>query len=147
MMRYFLLVALAVSFAFVVSCSSSKKAVKDEDAKYKDYEVTSSGLMYKDTEVGYGATPKEGQTVVVHYTGTFEDGSVFDSSVPRGKPFEFRIGVGQVIKGWDEGVMTMKVGGKRKLVVPPKLGYGSQQRGSIPPNSVLLFDVELIDLK
>jgi hypothetical protein len=108
---------------------------------------TESGLKYTDEVVGTGASPSPGKTVVVHYTGRLPDGTKFDSSVDRGTPFEFKIGVGQVIQGWDEGVMTMKVGGKRKLIVPPELGYGSKPAGQIPPNSTLIFDVELLGVK
>jgi peptidylprolyl isomerase len=111
-----------------------------------------TGLQYKDTKVGTGATPKIGQTAVVHYTGWLynngEKGKKFDSSRDRGQPFEFPLGQGQVIKGWDEGVETMKVGGKRTLVIPPELGYGARGAGGvIPPNAWLIFDVELVGVK
>jgi len=107
--------------------------------------VTPSGLKYIDIEVGTGDSPTTGQTVKVHYTGTLTDGKKFDSSVDRGQPFSFKIGVGQVIKGWDEGVATMKVGGKRTLIIPPDLGYGERGAGGvIPGNATLLFDVELL---
>ncbi|HHI02518.1 MAG TPA: FKBP-type peptidyl-prolyl cis-trans isomerase [candidate division Zixibacteria bacterium] len=110
--------------------------------------TTESGLKYVDYTVGDGASPKEGDMVVVHYSGFLTDGTKFDSSVDRGQPFQFKIGVGQVIKGWDEGVMSMKVGGKRKLIIPPELGYGARGAGGvIPPNATLLFDVELLDIK
>jgi peptidylprolyl isomerase len=109
--------------------------------------TTPSGLKYIDTEVGTGASPTKGQTVKVHYTGTLTDGKKFDSSVDRGQPFSFKIGVGQVIKGWDEGVATMKVGGKRTLIIPPDLGYGERGAGGlIPGNATLLFDVELLGI-
>jgi peptidylprolyl isomerase len=107
--------------------------------------TTASGLQYTDLVEGTGAMPKSGQRVTVHYTGTLEDGTQFDSSRDRGRPFTFQIGVGQVIKGWDEGVGTMRVGGRRQLVIPPELGYGSRGAGGvIPANATLLFDVELL---
>jgi len=109
--------------------------------------TTASGLKYIDIVVGKGASPTAGKQVTVHYTGTLENGKKFDSSVDRKEPFTFIIGVGQVIPGWDEGVMSMKVGGKRKLIIPPNLGYGSHGAGGvIPPNATLLFDVELLDV-
>lgn len=106
--------------------------------------TTESGLRYEDIVAGTGPSPEAGQEVTVHYTGTLEDGTKFDSSLDRGEPFKFTIGVGRVIKGWDEGVMTMKVGGKRKLVIPPQLGYGARGVGPIPPNATLVFEVELL---
>ncbi|MEB3250825.1 MAG: FKBP-type peptidyl-prolyl cis-trans isomerase [Cyanobacteriota bacterium] len=107
--------------------------------------TTASGLQYTDLVEGTGAMPQSGQRVTVHYTGTLEDGTQFDSSRDRGRPFTFQIGVGQVIKGWDEGVGTMRVGGRRQLVIPPELGYGSRGAGGvIPANATLLFDVELL---
>jgi peptidylprolyl isomerase len=114
--------------------------------------TTSSGLKITDTQAGTGATPKTGQTCVMHYTGwLYQDGkkgAKFDSSVDRGQPFEFPIGTGRVIKGWDEGVASMKVGGKRTLIIPPELGYGSRGAGAvIPPNATLLFEVELLGVK
>jgi peptidylprolyl isomerase len=109
--------------------------------------TTQSGLRYEDIVVGTGPSPQSGQEVTVHYTGTLETGTKFDSSLDRGQPFGFKIGVGQVIKGWDEGVMTMKVGGKRKLVIPPQLGYGARGVGPIPPNATLVFEVELLGVK
>src|SRR5262249_36660689 len=113
----------------------------------EDTKKSESGLQYIDRVVGTGISPSPGKQVTVHYTGTLENGTKFDSSVDRGQPFTFRIGTGAVIKGWDEGVMTMKVGGKRKLIIPPNLGYGSRPTGKIPPNSTLLFEVELLDVK
>jgi hypothetical protein len=109
--------------------------------------TTPSGLRYTDLVVGEGAQPQAGDTVVVHYTGTLEDGTVFDSSVDRGVPFDFILGTGAVIEGWDEGIATMRVGGKRILVVPPELGYGDQQYGPIPANATLTFEVELLEIQ
>ena len=114
--------------------------------------TTASGLQIIDTTAGTGASPKTGQTCVMHYTGwLYNDGvkgKKFDSSVDRGQPFEFNIGVGQVIKGWDEGVATMKVGGKRTLIIPAAIGYGARGAGgAIPPNATLMFDVELLGVK
>lgn len=113
-----------------------------------DYKTTESGLKYHDFLEGSGATPQQGQTVQVHYTGWLEDGTMFDSSLTRGQAFEFPIGMGQVIPGWDEGVGSMKVGGKRQLVIPAKLAYGEQGAGGvIPPNATLVFEVELLAVK
>ncbi|WP_456731106.1 FKBP-type peptidyl-prolyl cis-trans isomerase [Bradyrhizobium sp. USDA 3364] len=114
--------------------------------------TTASGLQIIDSKVGTGASPKTGQTCVMHYTGWLyengQKGKKFDSSVDRNEPFEFPIGQGRVIKGWDEGVATMKVGGKRTLIIPPNLGYGARGAGgAIPPNATLIFDVELLGVK
>ena len=110
--------------------------------------TTESGLKYIDIVVGTGESPKPGQMVTVHYTGTFEDGRKFDSSLDSGQPIVFPIGVGRVIKGWDEGLMTMKVGGKRRFIIPPHLGYGARGKlPRIPPNATLLFEVELLGVQ
>lgn len=110
--------------------------------------TTPSGLKYTDLLVGTGPSPQPGQTVTVNYTGTLTDGTKFDSSRDHGQPYSFVIGRGSVIKGWDEGVMTMKVGGRRKLVIPPSLGYGAfGSPPNIPPNATLLFDIELLGVK
>ena len=110
--------------------------------------TTASGLKYIEIAEGSGETPTKGQTVSVHYTGTLENGKKFDSSRDRNSAFEFQIGEGQVIKGWDEGLSTMKVGGRRKLIIPADLGYGARGAGGvIPPNATLIFDVELLKIK
>lgn len=110
---------------------------------------TPSGLVYEDMEVGTGVSPQTGQMVTVHYTGWLEsNGQKFDSSLDRGTPFTFMIGKGQVIPGWDEGVITMKIGGKRKLTIPPELAYGANGAADvIPPHATLIFDVELLGVK
>lgn len=114
--------------------------------------VSSSGLNYEDDVVGSGASPSTGQTCVMHYTGWLwvneAKGNKFDSSVDRGRPFSFKLGVGQVIRGWDEGVASMHVGGKRRLLIPAELGYGTSGAGGvIPPNATLLFEVELLEIR
>ena len=110
--------------------------------------TTASGLQYVDQVVGTGAQPKPGQTVSVHYSGYLDNGTKFDSSLDRGEPIKFPLGAGRVIRGWDEGIATMKVGGKRTLVIPPEFGYGARGAGGvIPPNATLVFDVELLDVK
>ncbi len=126
---------------------TEKNTLKASDKKMSDEKVvtTPSGLKYEVIVEGDGETPQKGQTVTVHYTGTLEDGTKFDSSRDRNQPFQFTIGVGQVIKGWDEGLSTMKVGDRRKLIIPPELGYGSSGAGGvIPPDATLIFDVELL---
>jgi peptidylprolyl isomerase len=128
--------------------AAAPEAAKKESKMVK----TESGLGYEDIVVGTGASPATGQTCVMHYTGWLwvneAKGTKFDSSVDRGEPFEFPIGRGRVIKGWDEGVATMKVGGKRTLLIPPQLGYGDRGAGGvIPPGATLLFEVELLGLK
>ncbi|HEX5480588.1 MAG TPA: FKBP-type peptidyl-prolyl cis-trans isomerase [Dehalococcoidia bacterium] len=121
------------------------KSTSERSPRMAEEVTTPSGLKYTDEVVGSGDAPSKGKKVRVHYTGKLTNGKKFDSSHDRKEPFEFTIGVGQVIRGWDEGVMSMKVGGKRQLTIPPDLGYGA--RGAppvIPPNADLIFDVELL---
>jgi peptidylprolyl isomerase len=131
---------------------ASIAALTSTATKAQNVMTTADGLKIIDTTPGTGASPKKGQTCVMHYTGwLYENGTKgkkFDSSVDRNEPFEFTIGVGQVIRGWDEGIATMKVGGKRTLIIPPDLGYGARGAGGvIPSNATLIFDVELLGVK
>jgi peptidylprolyl isomerase len=140
----FIALAIAVAVAGIAASAAPARA--------QPVTTTSTGLGIIDTKVGTGPSPKPGQTVVVHYTGWLYEGGKrgkkFDSSVDRGQPFEFPLGKGQVIPGWDEGVATMKVGGKRTLIIPASLGYGSSGAGGvIPPNATLIFDIELLGIK
>ncbi len=148
-----IVVALIVAGAIYVissSSSSSNKLSSTSPVTLADFDnatTTASGLKYVDVVEGTGASPTTGKSVSVHYTGTLTNGTKFDTSRDNGQPSTFRIGTGAVIKGWDEGLMSMKVGGKRKLFIPPNLAYGEKGRSPIPPNSTLLFDVELVDAK
>jgi peptidylprolyl isomerase len=118
------------------------------EATEEQLQTTNTGLQYIDMKVGTGVQPAAGNKVTVHYTGYLMSGEKFDSSADRRQPFSFVIGYGQVIKGWDEGVASMRVGGKRKLVIPAELAYGKRGIGSIiPPNAQLVFDVELLEVK
>jgi peptidylprolyl isomerase len=136
--RKFLATGVLIGFGLgVAACGSSDSPTGS----------SSSGSLHTlDLVVGTGATAATGDTVTVHYLGTLVNGTKFDSSYDRNQPFTFRIGAGQVIAGWEQGVPGMRVGGKRRLTVPPSLGYGSQAQGSIPPNSTLVFDIELLSI-
>jgi len=138
-MKHILILFLILPlFILYNGCSSDKEQTV----------TTPSGLKYIDEVIGTGPSPEKGKQVSVHYTGMLEDGKKFDSSRDKNSPLTFTIGIGQVIKGWDEGIMSMKVGGKRKLTIPPDLGYG--QRGAppaIPPGATLIFEVELLNVK
>jgi peptidylprolyl isomerase len=131
-----------------IELTDINEPVKMSEVDPNNYTTTESGLQYYDIEEGTGETPEAGQTVVVHYTGWLEDGTQFDSSVDRNEPFSFVLGEGGVIPGWDEGVATMKVGGKRQLRVPAELAYGDAGAGSvIPPGATLIFDIELLEIQ
>jgi FKBP-type peptidyl-prolyl cis-trans isomerase FkpA len=137
--------AVLVAGLVLVGCRGEEKISNQPSNKAV---TMADGLKYDDLQVGTGAVAKAGDHVTVQYTGWLQDGTKFDSSKDRNQPFDFTLGAGQVIKGWDEGVAGMKVGGKRKLYIPPQLGYG--ERGVpnvIPPNSTLIFEVELLDTK
>jgi len=146
------LASLFIAYGNANATSSANTAVKSShpptDRSKRMATTTPSGLIYEDVVVGTGATATAGHTVVVNYTGWLTNGTKFDSSKDRNEPFEFRLGAGQVIRGWDEGVAGMKEGGERKLTIPAELGYGARGAGGvIPPNAVLIFDVELIKVK
>jgi peptidylprolyl isomerase len=154
-MRAFPFASAVAAFAVITALAGASVAITPTAATAQaagDTTTTPSGLKITDSKVGTGVTPRPGQICVMHYTGWLYEGGAkgkkFDSSVDRGQPFEFPIGRRQVIAGWEEGVATMKVGGKRTLIIPPELGYGARGAGGvIPPNATLIFDVELLDVK
>jgi peptidylprolyl isomerase len=144
--------SLAIALTGTLTTLSATPAAAQAAGAPMTEKTTASGLRITDTTVGTGASPTKGQTCMMHYTGwLYNDGTKgkkFDSSLDRGQPFEFKIGQGQVIGGWDEGVASMKIGGKRTLIIPPALGYGARGAGgAIPPNATLMFDVELLGVK
>jgi FKBP-type peptidyl-prolyl cis-trans isomerase FkpA len=148
--------AFAASVAAVPASAQTEKAAANKPADTPRKQTMSNGLVIEDSKIGTGATAAAGANVVVHYTGWLYDesapahhGKKFDSSVDRNEPFTFPLGAGRVIKGWDQGVAGMLVGGKRTLTIPPALGYGERGAGGgvIPPNATLIFDVELLDVK
>lgn len=141
------IIVLGIASLFIFRITDSFIPIQEPEPTRTMDTVDTKGLKIEDTKAGTGREVKSGDTVVIHYLGTLTDGTKFDSSYDRGEPFETQIGTGQVIKGWDLGVVGMKVGGKRKLTIPPSLGYGDQPAGSIPPNSTLIFELELVDIK
>jgi peptidylprolyl isomerase len=143
-MKKLLLCAVALSM-LGAAAQDNKSAAKKEEAKPPKVITTPSGLKYQDLVEGKGDSPKDGDEVAVNYTGWLLSLKKFDSS--DGHPFTFHVGKGEVIKGWDEGLLTMKVGGKRKLVIPPDLAYGDRSNGMIPANATLMFEVELLEIK
>jgi len=148
MRRVALLFVLAIA-SFVIAQTKTAPKKPSGPTKVSGNPVTTAdGLQYWEIKKGTGAIATSGKTVSVHYTGWLTTGKEFDSSLDRGEPIEFALGTGQVIKGWDEGIAGMKVGGKRQLKIPPQLGYGARGAGSdIPPNATLVFDVELVGVK
>ena len=141
---------LFLALLLLAACSGGTTGAPaaSKEAAVNQQVTTASGLKYIDNVVGTGPVAEKGKKVTVHYTGTLKDGQKFDSSLDRGQPFTFTLGGGQVIKGWDEGVAGMKVGGKRRLIIPAELGYGARGAGGvIPPNAELTFDVELLNVQ
>jgi len=147
-MKIFLAIIVILIFTFLIAKLSNLKTTSTtSNSNTAQVSDTAGKLQVEDIKIGTGSAVKAGDDVVMEYTGTFPNGKVFDSTSIHGQPFETVIGVGKVIPGWDQGIPGMKVGGERKLVVPPNLGYGSTQVGSIPPNSTLIFDVKLLEIK
>ncbi len=145
-----IILGLLVALLLVLSGCSAKETENqtEGDEQAMDVITTASGLQYQDLAVGSGAEAKAGDTVSVHYTGWLEDGTKFNSSLDRNQPFVFTLGKGAVIQGWDEGVAGMQIGGKRRLTIPPDLGYGSRGAGNvIPPNATIIFEVELLGIQ
>jgi FKBP-type peptidyl-prolyl cis-trans isomerase FkpA len=147
--RIFLIVIGIILFALIAYMAYRAIFKIDQSTSSPGSSIQSdSGLVIEDLEVGDGAQAKSGDKVSVHYTGWLTNGTKFDSSIDRGRPFEFTLGAGGVIQGWDEGVAGMKVGGKRKLTIPPELAYGAQDSGGvIPPNATLVFEIELLGIE
>ena len=144
--------SICIVSALLLSCGGEPERTGPPDAPRKVAEADlvegEEGLKYHDLKVGTGEQPQKGQKVIVHYTGWLEDGSIFDSSLRKGDPFSFVLGAGRVIRGWDIGVATMKVGGKRQLVIPHTLAYGERGfPGAIPPRATLTFEIELLEIK
>jgi FKBP-type peptidyl-prolyl cis-trans isomerase FkpA len=149
MLKYFGIgLLLLAGFGVVLAPSAAGSDEKKDEKKEGKVVTTKSGLKYEDLKEGQGPEAKKGDSVTVHYTGWLKNGKKFDSSLDRNQPFSFKLGAGRVIKGWDEGVAGMKAGGKRKLIIPPNLGYGDRGAGNvIPPNAELTFEVELLKIQ
>lgn len=154
MMRSMWICASIVSLSFFAACTKKESATDpaaqtptDESSETATAQTGVTELKIEEMTEGDGQAAKEGDTVSVHYTGWLTDGTEFDSSHKRNQPFEFKLGAGQVIPGWDKGIQGMKVGGKRKLTIPPAMAYGERGAGPIPPNSTLVFEVELLNVK
>lgn len=142
-------IAVFISIAFIGYILFTDTMIKlfNSSTEGMNAEVPQTGLMVEEVAIGSGQMVESGDKVAVHYVGTLTDGKVFDSSLERNTPFIFTLGVGQVIRGWDEGLAGMRVGGKRVLTIPPEYGYGAEGAGAIPPNSTLIFEVELLDVE
>ena len=149
--KILLILGTTLLVVMMIACKSVGQSDTDNEINGKGSESvqhTESGLQILDLEIGDGAEVQAGDVASMHYTGWLEDGTKFDSSLDRGRPFEFTLGVGNVIKGWDQGVVGMKINGKRKLTIPPELGYGTRGAGNaVPPNATLIFEVELLAIK
>ena len=147
--RFWIAALLAAVVPFLIAaCARTEKAEETAETQAAPEVAAATGLKHQDLKVGDGPEAVSGKVVEVHYTGWLEDGTKFDSSLDRGEPFSFRLGAGEVIEGWDQGVAGMRVGGKRKLTIPPELGYGQEGAGGvIPPGATLVFEVELLDVR
>ncbi|MBL8149108.1 MAG: FKBP-type peptidyl-prolyl cis-trans isomerase [Blastocatellia bacterium] len=146
-MHCLLTILLTALLACLVPTVSKNSSLQEPEEDTSNYTTTESGLKYLDITEGIGRTPEKGQRLIVHYTGYLTNGKKFDSSYDKDRPFEFILGAGHVIKGWEEGLSNMKAGGRRRLVIPSSLAYGSKGKGDIPPNATLIFDIELLNIR
>ncbi len=145
-MRYF--ITIIIVLAFSISCKTTK-TTDDYSSRdpYANYTITPSGLKYLEIQAGTGSSPREGQQVTVHYIGKLQDGTIFENSYKQQKPLTFTLGDEAILKGWNEAILTMKKGGKRIVVIPPDLAYGNRRVRDIPPNSTLIFEIEVLGIK